>query len=72
MELKRNLYNCRRPPSILLIVPYGIETRDAIAPTELPHPLLIVPYGIETLRCCQHLPEIHLLIVPYGIETVLS
>ena len=49
MELKpQNFYiGCKRY-RVLLIVPYGIETPDAVAPHEAGTMLLIVPYGIET------------------------
>ena len=57
--------------SVLLIVPYGIET-DFFLCVAAAVLLLIVPYGIETafplLWCSPHL----LLIVPYGIETQLA
>ncbi len=53
----------------LLIVPYGIETRDVTIKTYSAF-LLIVPYGIET-KTVIFLPfmGVYLLIVPYGIET---
>ena len=59
------------PPRLLLIVPYGIETRD---PREFVSyvRLLIVPYGIETYSGSRQAEVIWLLIVPYGIETSKS
>ena len=55
---------------LLLIVPYGIETRIQIK-TELLKVLLIVPYGIETEYAKEMFDYTGLLIVPYGIETSL-
>ena len=34
--------------TMLLIVPYGIETKQKYGRTTISHSLLIVPYGIET------------------------
>ena len=56
---------------LLLIVPYGIETKFSKNEIQLVN-LLIVPYGIETsFRLSSLLPLTGLLIVPYGIETQL-
>ena len=57
------------PRTVLLIVPYGIETsneqRDPFCVL-----LLIVPYGIETMvHTSGFYFGRYLLIVPYGIET---
>ena len=54
--------------SILLIVPYGIETSDIMSES-ISSILLIVPYGIETKEGVQCRLLDSLLIVPYGIET---
>ena len=47
MELKLICILKVRKKSVLLIVPYGIETMEKPQDTE-PKRLLIVPYGIET------------------------
>ena len=47
MELKRNRLTPSKDLSILLIVPYGIETAYGDYQVCV-HLLLIVPYGIET------------------------
>ena len=53
----------------LLIVPYGIETRDR-QHERMVLRLLIVPYGIETFFVVSITVQVSLLlIVPYGIET---
>ena len=55
--------------SLLLIVPYGIETLHLLSHIHVSK-LLIVPYGIETEQVALTMDEVsHLLIVPYGIET---
>ena len=48
MELKRRKMKCKKCGKELLIVPYGIETRDHILLHQQVHRLLIVPYVIET------------------------
>ena len=55
---------------MLLIVPYGIETTDALDKLKENAELLIVPYGIETLDADILFNTETLLIVPYGIETL--
>ena len=55
---------------LLLIVPYGIETKNLLK-ILLEFYLLIVPYGIETLFGEYKSDLIKLLIVPYGIETYI-
>ncbi len=64
--VKRLLTRCR----LLLIEPYGIETRLCFCYSVDVRCLLIEPYGIETKAVCpvfeRHVP---LLIEPYGIET---
>ena len=52
----------------VLIVPYGIETRQ-VGAGELRPRVLIVPYGIETLLPKPVRKKTDVLIVPYGIET---
>ena len=47
MELKPRIPHANTHACELLIVPYGIETRDAMLELEA-NGLLIVPYGIET------------------------
>ena len=47
MELKQGFYMANGALTILLIVPYGIETYH-IHPSGRVGSLLIVPYGIET------------------------
>ena len=56
--------------TLLLIVPYGIETAIRLAGKHSQKELLIVPYGIETriLQSTKMSLKV-LLIVPYGIET---
>ena len=56
-------------PKLLLIVPYGIETRNDKKGVYALVQLLIVPYGIETAELATWWRLIALLIVPYGIET---
>ena len=56
---------------MLLIVPYGIETRQPGKPFGEDENLLIVPYGIETSKLAVRTSLFALLIVPYGIETVV-
>ena len=56
---------------VVLIVPYGIETRHNHLIT-VTIKVLIVPYGIETRKrqgCGTHAS---VLIVPYGIETKVN
>ena len=53
----------------LLIVPYGIETKELPDGMQAIQLLLIVPYGIETKWYLIDKVDEHLLIVPYGIET---
>ena len=77
MTFNRTLWNwncvadgAASAPTMLLIVPYGIETL-VYSLSRISLLLLIVPYGIETT----HIPLIRLgscglLIVPYGIETI--
>ena len=60
------IMSCR----VLLIVPYGIETKSARVGLKRVKNLLIVPYGIETAEILVELVYIRLLIVPYGIETL--
>ena len=74
MELKQIIFHNKRiVPYILLIVPYGIETRSRPDHLLEAHKLLIVPYGIETkLQANQEYTDANLLIVPYGIETCSS
>ena len=55
--------------TMLLIVPYGIETPTAADARRAPGLLLIVPYGIETNDRVEQPEALCLLIVPYGIET---
>ena len=58
MELKRVTSHSTQLVSILLIVPYGIETNYLNQLKKEAAVLLIVPYGIETLRLwrlCLHL-----------------
>ena len=55
--------------TMLLIVPYGIETSFTRQGTAKRVRLLIVPYGIETLSGTGRRTRRGLLIVPYGIET---
>ena len=47
MELKLSFTIFKASPSVLLIVPYGIETAFSRTENRAAH-LLIVPYGIET------------------------
>ena len=47
MELKRSPYTAAYHHTILLIVPYGIETKE-LYDQAIAWLLLIVPYGIET------------------------
>ncbi len=69
MELKRRRVGEESSGTVLLIVPYGIETHLGLLYDEL-QVLLIVPYGIETWIEDFRLPMKNtLLIVPYGIET---
>ena len=69
MELKLLHQPRIEPVRVLLIVPYGIETRFAATVSAL-RCLLIVPYGIETKRGIYvAVDSTPLLIVPYGIET---
>ena len=68
MELKRYNYRCSFNFFPLLIVPYGIETRNSRERMKVNY-LLIVPYGIETLPYFVVYGRNGLLIVPYGIET---
>ena len=49
MELKQNLENWAGNATVLLIVPYGIETTSNKVNLIIILTLLIVPYGIETL-----------------------
>ena len=72
MELKQTGQLRRVFANVLLIVPYGIETRHRLRVYNSHH-LLIVPYGIETIIVYsrfQYFPR--LLIVPYGIETIFG
>ena len=55
--------------TILLIVPYGIETIVPTPAALVARLLLIVPYGIETEFRNRRFYTNGLLIVPYGIET---
>ena len=48
MELKQCLLRGRTWPPGLLIVPYGIETKNKKITWFWKKKLLIVPYGIET------------------------
>ncbi len=50
MELKRSSFCLRTSAMALLIVPYGIETKEGIIKGLELKRLLIVPYGIETIR----------------------
>ena len=50
MELKPHLHIQKKVLPLLLIVPYGIETRRKAQVLPLHLQLLIVPYGIETLE----------------------
>ncbi len=50
MELKQHKDISMTSKEVLLIVPYGIETRKVIYSLAA-EPLLIVPYGIETQEC---------------------
>ena len=68
MELKRNKLLIRMTFIRLLIVPYGIETKEEVD-YEVEQQLLIVPYGIETPFFASLNISKTLLIVPYGIET---
>ena len=72
MELKP-MYRCGLIlPALLLIVPYGIETKQGKIFLCMLVILLIVPYGIETYGSSIELDtDVRLLIVPYGIETYL-
>ena len=54
---------------MLLIVPYGIETKFLELNMRQGYSLLIVPYGIETDLGMSRIALSRLLIVPYGIET---
>ena len=49
MELKLSAVTTLQRSSMLLIVPYGIETVINCIPKESVY-LLIVPYGIETIH----------------------
>ena len=69
MELKLHMTNHVYFCYTLLIVPYGIETREWIYLVWGYFKLLIVPYGIETHTYLCFRSESVLLIVPYGIET---
>ena len=69
MELKHGYPSCNACSKVLLIVPYGIETRNRISCNRYTR-LLIVPYGIETIEIPFTKNSFTaLLIVPYGIET---
>ena len=68
MELKQNKTDGKVSADSLLIVPYGIETRNAEDVSNVAR-LLIVPYGIETFAINRQTNKYFLLIVPYGIET---
>ena len=71
MELKHvQKNNSNSSQSVLLIVPYGIETCYLRTGVCLALGLLIVPYGIETYNkeAATYSQQL-LLIVPYGIET---
>ncbi len=71
MELKLGLSSIPSPLFLLLIVPYGIETKESEV-LFAGGTLLIVPYGIETDERIQNsTTESKLLIVPYGIETAI-
>ena len=50
MELKHKLQGFGDVAGTLLIVPYGIETRQTVNLLRDNPELLIVPYGIETLQ----------------------
>ena len=54
MELKLFRPPTRYYPKRLLIVPYGIETKNAVEKVFAFVTLLIVPYGIETGNDCNH------------------
>ena len=65
MELKQITCQAVSAVILLLIVPYGIETKITFFISQRFKSLLIVPYGIET----GNTGNLLLLIVPYGIET---
>ena len=69
MELKPNGRHIATFVTMLLIVPYGIETYSSIMIFAKHIILLIVPYGIETASWPRDSNGWKLLIVPYGIET---
>ena len=71
MELKRKHARPTPSGSVLLIVPYGIETFIFPNFKYIFYQLLIVPYGIETLSVRMSNSGLTLLIVPYGIETLV-
>ncbi len=48
MELKRIIRGNPTAKTLLLIVPYGIETWNYATQEDQTQSLLIVPYGIET------------------------
>ena len=68
MELKLSKSALLSSSRDLLIVPYGIETRNKSGEAGKAG-LLIVPYGIETVTGSGTPTKRELLIVPYGIET---
>ena len=69
MELKPVICSLIHLSSIVLIVPYGIETIVSLAMLLLLILVLIVPYGIETYFMMNGGSAGTVLIVPYGIET---
>ena len=71
MELKLRCQELVPTSFLLLIVPYGIETKIVKLQNYLMK-LLIVPYGIETSHGGERYVRSRLLIVPYGIETGFS
>ena len=71
MELKQTFYTHFREFIRLLIVPYGIETKEKSRKEAILSLLLIVPYGIETAGNRRDRKSYQLLIVPYGIETII-
>ena len=56
-------------PLLILIVPYGIETRICNSIPAHYIRILIVLYGIETVQVLPGQRFFRILIVPYGIET---
>ena len=69
MELKPSWNNMESTTMLVLIVPYGIETREKAVSTRT-ITVLIVPYGIETeSNINRETVVLFVLIVPYGIET---